>query len=116
MSPLTALENIQSIPRDEDGPVFAQPWQAQVFALAVSLNEKGVFSWCEWVQLFSQKIATDGNPDNYYTHWLTTLEEILENKQIVEASDRNIREQAWEMALKATPHGEPIILGRDQGA
>jgi len=33
------LSILPHIPRDEHGPVFAEPWQAQAFALAVKLPE-----------------------------------------------------------------------------
>ena len=33
------------------GPVFAEPWQAQAFALAVRLSEQGHFTWKEWAEL-----------------------------------------------------------------
>jgi hypothetical protein len=35
-------------PRDQDGAVFAEPWQAQAFALAVRLCEQGHLTWKEW--------------------------------------------------------------------
>ena len=35
-------------PSDEDGPVFNEPWEAQVFSLVLALHEKGQFSWDEW--------------------------------------------------------------------
>ena len=37
------------LPRGGDGsPVFNEPWQAQAFAMAVTLHEAGYFSWSEW--------------------------------------------------------------------
>jgi hypothetical protein len=42
------LASLPSLPRDEGGPVFAEPWQAQVFALAVRLSAQGHFTWKEW--------------------------------------------------------------------
>jgi hypothetical protein len=36
------------IPRDAGGPVFAEPWKAQAFALAVRLSEERHFTWNEW--------------------------------------------------------------------
>ena len=36
------------LPRDDGGPVFAEPWQANAFALAVKLSEQGHFTWQEW--------------------------------------------------------------------
>jgi hypothetical protein len=41
-------ENLSALPRlpgDEGGPVFAEPWQAQAFALAVWLSRQGHFTW-----------------------------------------------------------------------
>jgi hypothetical protein len=43
-----ATESLQSIPRNAECPVFREPWEAQAFALALSLSERGVFSWKEW--------------------------------------------------------------------
>jgi hypothetical protein len=42
------LAELPPLPRDEGGPVFAEPWQAQAFALAVRLSEQGYFTWKEW--------------------------------------------------------------------
>ena len=42
-----AIDTLQAIPRDEDGPVFDTPWQAQAFAMTVKLHEAGVFEWNE---------------------------------------------------------------------
>jgi hypothetical protein len=36
--PLAALPRL---PRDKGGPVFAEPWEAQAFALALKLSEQG---------------------------------------------------------------------------
>ena len=41
------LSTLPRLPRDEGGPVFAEPWQAAAFALAVRLSEKGYFTWQE---------------------------------------------------------------------
>jgi len=72
-----------SIPRDEDGPVFRAPWEAEAFALAVSLNERGLFTWKEWAATVGDEIKkaqAAGDPDTgdtYYHHWLATLERIV---------------------------------------
>ena len=72
------------LPRDEGGPVFAEPWQAQAFALAVKLSEKGHFTWTEWTTALSAELsaaAARGEPDldgsRYFEHWLAALERIV---------------------------------------
>ncbi len=83
---LPDLKSLPELPLDEDGPVFNAPWQAQAFALAVSLHEQGIFSWQEWAEQLGKTIATaraQGDPDlgnTYYEHWLATLENITADK------------------------------------
>jgi nitrile hydratase accessory protein len=73
------LDDLPALPRDDDGPVFNQPWEAKAFALAVRLSEAGFFSWPEWVEIFSRQIKAAqkrGDPDlgdTYYRHWLKAL-------------------------------------------
>lgn len=110
----SALSEIQSIPRDNEEPVFSQPWQAQAFAMAVSLNEQGIFTWSEWAQIFSKEINNDGDPQSYYLNWMNALETLLNDKGIVVSEERIERNNAWDKASRATPHGEPIILGREK--
>jgi nitrile hydratase accessory protein len=110
----SALSEIQSIPCDNDEPVFSQPWQAQAFALAVSLNEQGIFTWSEWAQMFSKEIENDGDPQSYYLNWMNALETLLNDKGIVVSEERIERNNAWDKASRATPHGEPIVLGREK--
>jgi nitrile hydratase accessory protein len=79
---LTPLEAVPSIPRDKEGPVFREPWEAKAFALAVALNEKGVFTWSEWAETLGREIAA-AEPDDgsrYYEHWLAALERLVGQK------------------------------------
>ena len=103
------------LPRDADGPVFAEPWQAQAFALALQLHERGAFAWTEWAQALSQRLKAAGPDDDgarYYEHWLATLEEILRSKRVAEHHDLLDLKEAWREAAEATPHGQPIELVR----
>ena len=79
---MTPLEAIPSIPRDRGEPVFREPWEARAFALAVSLHERGVFTWPEWAQALGAQIAAAPADDDwhYYEHWLSALERLLANK------------------------------------
>jgi nitrile hydratase accessory protein len=94
-----------------DEPVFAEPWEAQVFAMAVMLQEKGVFTWKEWAEALSCEISRDSSK-HYYESWLLALDKILEKNNIATYKERLERIEAWDRAAKATPHGQPIELSR----
>ncbi len=110
---------LPDIPRGEDGPVFAEPWQAQAFAMAVALHQRGLFTWGEWAERLGEEIRraqAAGDPDlgdTYYHHWLATLEKLVVEKHLLGAADLVDRHDAWDRAARATPHGQPIVLGRD---
>jgi nitrile hydratase accessory protein len=108
-----------SVPRNGDGPVFRAPWEAEAFALAVSLKERGLFTWTEWAATLGDEIKkaqAAGDPDTgetYYQHWLATLERILAEKGVVERSVLARTRDAWQRACARTPHGAPIALRAD---
>jgi nitrile hydratase accessory protein len=108
-----------NVPRDEDGPVFREPWEAEAFALAVSLNERGLFTWKEWAKILGEEIKkaqAAGDPDTgetYYRHWLATLERILAEKGVAEPAMVTRTRHAWQRACARTPHGSPIALQPD---
>lgn len=111
-----ALDTLPALPRDLEGPVFNEPWQAQAFALAVRLAEAGCFTWSEWVEVLSQEIQAaqeKGDPDlgdTYYQHWLNALERICAEKGLVDHEGMRQRQQEWRRAYLNTPHGQPIEL------
>ena len=99
-----------------DEPVFAEPWQAEAFAMTVALHDKGLFSWSEWADALSAEVkkpdaAADGH--DYYEHWLAALEKLLAAKGVAGKSDVDTLAAAWERAAHATPHGKPILLEND---
>jgi nitrile hydratase accessory protein len=106
------------IPRDADGPVFREPWEAQAFAMAVKLHEQGHFTWTEWADRLAQEIAAAkarGEHDDgtgYYRYWLTALEKIVADKGLLDAAELVARKHDWDAAARATPHGRPIELPR----
>ena len=103
-------------PRDEGGPVFAEPWQAQAFALAVKLSEQGHFTWKEWAAALANELqaaARRGEPDDgsrYYEHWLAALEKLVTAKGLAEPTALATRKEAWIAAYQNTPHGQPVEL------
>ena len=110
------LATLPSLPRDEQGPVFAEPWQAQAFALAVRLSEKGHFTWKEWASALAGELkaaADRGEPDDgsrYYEHWLAALERLVVEKGLTTSGGLRSRKDAWTSAYLATPHGVPVEL------
>ena len=86
----TALATIASIPRNDEGPVFREPWEAQAFAMAVKLNEQGIFTWTEWAEQLSREIeqaGADDDPTNYYMHWMSALEKLVASHGLVSADE-----------------------------
>ena len=110
------LSDLPRLPRDEGGPVFAEPWQAQAFALAVKLSEQGHFTWKEWAAGLAEELqaaARRGEPDDgsrYYEHWLTALERLVTAKGLTDQTALLTRRDAWAEAYRATPHGTPVEL------
>ena len=112
-----ALAQVPSIPCDAEGPVFAEPWQARAFAFAVELNRRGLFTWKEWAATLSDEIAAAqkrGDPargDTYYDHWLAAVERLVSEKGLTTPHELDETRDAWDRAARATPHGQPILLG-----
>jgi nitrile hydratase accessory protein len=109
------------LPRDEGGPVFAEPWQAQAFALALRLSAQGHFTWKEWATALAEELkaaADRGEPDDgshYYEHWLATLERLVTAKGLTDSAALLARKEAWADAYRHTPHGKPIELASSAG-
>jgi len=103
---------LPSLPKDADGPVFAEPWQAQAFALTLRLHAEGAFSWADWAAALSQALAGDPDDDGsrYYHHWVEALEALAERRSLVSLPELAARKAAWEQAYKSTPHGAPVAL------
>lgn len=97
-------------------PVFAEPWEAQAFALAVALHERGLFTWTEWADALAAEIAAASKNDSadagddYYRHWLAALEGLVAAKGATSAAELSRYREAWDHAADRTPHGMPIGL------
>ncbi len=98
--------------RPPEPPVFAAPWEAQTFALVVSLHDAGLFTWSDWAQALGR--AGDRPAD--YALWLDTIEALLAERGLTDTSALAERRAAFARAAAATPHGRPILLENDPGA
>jgi nitrile hydratase accessory protein len=111
-----ATSALPGIPRDDDGPVFREPWEAQAFAIALALHGRGLFTWNEWAATLAEEIRRaqqGGDPDTgetYYRHWLATLERLIAEKGVATSETLHRYRDAWDHAADRTPHGSPIKL------
>jgi nitrile hydratase accessory protein len=111
-----ATKEVPCIPRDADGPVFREPWQAQAFAMTLALHERGLFTWPEWAAALAAEIKRaqgEGDPDTgatYYSHWLAALETLVAEKGVTTRGTLHRYRDAWDHACDRTPHGNPIVL------
>jgi nitrile hydratase accessory protein len=119
MDAAVAARSVPGVPRDDDGPVFREPWEAQAFAMALVLHERGLFTWSEWAATLAGEIAraqAGGDPDTgetYYRHWLATLERLVAAKGVASSDTLHRYRDAWDHAADRTRHGSPIELRPD---
>jgi nitrile hydratase accessory protein len=120
------LSALPTLPRDEDGPVFRAPWEAQAFGMTLALYERGLFTWKEWADRLAVEIAGARERDvdldrqgrsiddgtRYYEFWLTALEKLVDDKKLVLDAELAVRRDEWAQAAAETPHGKPIELKR----
>lgn len=108
---------LPGMPQQCGEPVFAEPWQAQAFAMTLALHGRGLFSWPEWAEALSQQIAaaqTAGDADlgdTYYRHWLAALEALVAAKGASSAAELARYRQAWDHAATARRTASPSSCG-----
>lgn len=115
------LAALPAIPRDAEGPVFREPWEAQAFALVVQLHRRGVFAWKEWTALLGAEIADAskrGEADrgqDYYRYWLSALEKMLAKKNLTDAAALQARREAtranWPSGHDHVARRTPLVIG-----
>ena len=116
---MRAAVAVPGVPRDEDGPVFREPWEAQAFAMTLALQQRGLFTWIEWAATLGAEIKraqAAGDPDSgdtYYRHWLAALERLVREKGVANEETLGHYRDAWDRAADRTPHGAPIELSPD---
>ena len=103
---------LPGLPKDKQGPNFAEPWQAQAFALAVRLNAEGAFAWTDWAAALSLELVRhpDDDGSGYFLHWVSALETLAIERGLVTVADLVSRKNAWAEAYRHTPHGKPVEL------
>jgi nitrile hydratase accessory protein len=100
-------------------PGFGEPWHAEAFGTSLALSRAGLFTWAEWVEIFSKEIRT--NPQRagedseaaYYRQWLAALETILMKHATLTSQEIAEVVEHWRRSYLNTPHGKPIVFRRD---
>jgi nitrile hydratase accessory protein len=119
-----AADNISALPRlprDAGGPVFAEPWQAQAFALVVQLSQQGQFTWSEWAATLADELKLDAargeavDGSRYYHCWLAALERLVVAKRLSSPEALSAQKDDWAEAYRHTPHGKPVELAHKDG-
>jgi nitrile hydratase accessory protein len=110
------IRAVPGIPRGAEGPIFHEPWEAQAFAMALALHQRGLFTWSEWTAVLGEEIKraqAQGDPDTgqtYYRHWIAALERIVTAKGVTDSTALTRCRGAWQRAAERTRHGVPIVL------
>ncbi|MEQ9489493.1 MAG: nitrile hydratase accessory protein [Alphaproteobacteria bacterium] len=108
--------SLRPIPRDPEGPLFNEPWEAQALAIAYRLIEEGRVTRQEWAEALGAAITkaqAEGDPDEggtYYRHVLAAIEALTVEKGLTDPSEISTRKQDWKDAYLSTPHGQPVEL------
>lgn len=114
------LDELPAIPRDAEGPVFREPWEAQAFALVVQLHQQGAFAWPRWAKFLAAEIAAAkqrGDPDlgqDYYRYWLAALEKLLADMGVADAATLQARSEHlrtnWPSGHDHVARREPVAI------
>lgn len=97
-------------------PVFQEPWQAQVVAIAAELVARGRFTAAAWSETLGEEIrqaTAQGRPDTaetYYQAALQALERLVTVNALASPAQLLARKEAWIRAYLHTPHGQPVEL------
>jgi nitrile hydratase accessory protein len=109
-------DTVVTQPDAAEDPVFAEPWQAQAFAMTMQLSKRGAFTWGDWVEVFSTEIRThpaqpgEDSTDAYYRQWLAALETIRAARGLSTTEEISRMQDLWRQAYVNTPHGLPVVL------
>lgn len=115
---MSRVDAVAPLKARDGEPAFAEPWQAQVMAVAAALVAAGHFSAATWSNALGAEIAranAAGQPDNaetYYQCALEALEHLLKAHDLTDATELATRKEAWIDAYEHTPHGQPVELKR----
>ena len=95
---IASMDEQIALPRKNGELVFAAPWEARAFGIAVVLNEAGVYPWRDFSQgLAVETAAADqrGMPTPYYERWLETLTQLAIARGLVTPEELEARTEEY---------------------
>jgi nitrile hydratase accessory protein len=87
-----------ALPRQNGELLFAAPWEARAFGLAVALNESGVYAWREFSQgLAAETVSAEHNgvSSSYYERWLGALEHLVITRGMITRQELDLRTREY---------------------
>lgn len=95
------MEGAVALPRQSGELVFQDPWEGEVFAMAVALCEQGLYPWGEFRDRLIRELAAAEQTEvpeeerpSYYECWLAAFESLLVQQGILTAKKIEAR-AAW---------------------
>ena len=96
---ISDMQGASALPRSNGELVFAAPWEARAFGIAVALNEGGMYAWGDFQRRLADEIAAappDDHASAYYERWLASLERLLLDYGMVTREELDARTAAYE--------------------
>ena len=100
----------------QGGPVFANSWEAEAYAIGNILVKQGVVSCKEWMDRMAEAIreaqqAGDADTgETYYLHWCRALEGLCIERGMISKEAYQELLDRWQLAIANTPHGVALSL------
>jgi nitrile hydratase accessory protein len=107
------VEGPAAPPRRNGELVFEEPWQTRVFGMTMALHEAGAFEWEQFRQRLIAAIGEwdsshdDAEPYEYWTHWQTALEGLVDELGMVNAAALGDRAAAYSARPAGHDHAHP---------
>jgi len=91
---IASMDEQMALPRQNGELVFAAPWEARAFGIAVVLNEAGMYPWRDFSQGLAAETAAaeqHGVLVGYYARWLETLAKLAIARGLVTPEELEAR-------------------------
>lgn len=84
-------DGLPPVPRRNGEIVFSAPWESRAFGLAVSLEQRGAWSWSEFAARLGDLEVSPEDTAHFYEHWLETLEGLLRDTMLLGSAELETR-------------------------
>ena len=98
------MDESLAMPRQNGELVFAAPWEARAFGIAVVLCDQGRYAWRQFSQGLAAEIAAaeaQGSDSSYYERWLVSLEKLITATGLVSPDELETRAAEYACGLRS---------------